>query len=276
MNLSVAISPCPNDTFSFAGLINKQVCNNQLKCTYHLADIEALNKSAINNEFDIVKISFHTYPYIADTYEILPVGSALGYKNGPLLISKNKIYPDEVKDLKIAIPGKLTTAYLLLKIFYDNPINTNEYIFSDIISAVMDNECDAGLLIHESRFTYNIHNLKLISDIGETWHNKTTLPLPLGCIVIKRTISKNIKNIFTKCLLNSILHAKKSPSEYKNFIQKNAQELSWEVALKHINTYVNEFTLDLGDTGKKAITKLFNIAESNMSIPKIKTNMFFD
>src|SRR3972149_12216781 len=169
MKLKIGFSPCPNDTFMFDALVNKKINTGRFDFEIWIRDVEQLNKMAFKGELDVTKISYHAYAYISHNYQLLTSGSALGKGNGPLLISKVKIYPGEVDNLKIAIPGRSTTANLLLGIAYPNVQNKREYVFSDIEDAVLSNEVDAGLIIHENRFSCREKGLKKIVDLGEFW-----------------------------------------------------------------------------------------------------------
>jgi len=241
-----------------------------------MKDIEVLNQMTARNETDISKISFASYPFIARDYEILNSGSALGYKNGPILVSRKKIYPDEINDLKIAIPGKLTTANLLLEIIFPEAKNKKIFLFSDIEDAVMDNECDAGLIIHENRFTYEKKGLKQVVDLGEMWENEFQMPIPLGCIVVKRTIPYKQKKSFEKALSDSIDLAYKDSTPIWQFIKKNAVGLDDVVIQSHIELYVNDFSRDLGDKGREAIRLLFRKGAERGILPEVAEDIFLE
>lgn len=241
-----------------------------------MKDIEVLNTLASEHQVNISKISFATYPFIAHEYQILNSGSALGYKNGPLLVSRHKIYPDEVKDLHIAIPGKLTTANLLLEILFPGIKKKTTFLFSDIENVVMDGECDAGLLIHENRFTYQKKGLLKIADLGELWEEAYDSPVPLGGIVIKRDIPDQQKKAFEKALSASISMAFKDPGPIWPFIKKNAQEMEDEVIQAHIDLYVNEFSIDLGAKGKKAIRTMLQKGAERGILPQLPEDIFLE
>jgi len=268
MKLSLGFSPCPNDTYIFDALVNKRIELNKYDFDIEISDVEKLNQQALENNLDITKLSFATYAHVSEKYQILPYGAALGFGNGPLLISKRKIYPDEVPFVKIAIPGAFTTAFLLLKIFWPDSKQIKEYIFSDIEEVVLSGEADAGLIIHETRFTYKKRGLLKISDLGEMWENKTSLPLPLGGIAIKRSLSDKVKNDIGILLKNSLEYANRFPDASLEFIRKNAQETSADITKQHIKLYVNKYSLDLGEEGKKAILHLLNQGFEKNIIPK--------
>jgi len=272
--LSLAFSTCPNDTFIFDALVHKKINTEGLDFDVILGDVEELNKLAFKGDVDITKLSYHAYAYISDNYKLLNSGSALGYKNGPLLISKHKIFPDELNDIKIAIPGKNTTANLLLSIAYPQAKNTKEYLFSDIEEVVLSGEVDAGLIIHENRFTYAEKGLNKIIDLGEFWEEKTKLPIPLGGIVVNRALSSEIQKKVDRVLKRSIEYAFANPKSAYNYIKQFAQEMDEEVMYNHIKLYVNDFTKDLGTEGKKAIETLYDIAKKEKVITGIAEDIF--
>jgi len=274
MKLSLAFSTCPNDTFIFDALVHKKIDTEGLDFDVILGDVEELNKLAFKGDVDITKLSYHAYAYISDNYKLLNSGSALGYKNGPLLISKHKIFPDELNDIKIAIPGKNTTANLLLSIAYPQAKNKKEYLFSDIEEAVLSSEVDAGLIIHENRFTYAEKGLNKIIDLGEFWEEKTKLPIPLGGIVVNRNLSIEIQKKVDRVLKRSIEYAFANPKSAYNYIKQFAQEMDEEVMYNHIKLYVNDFTKELGTEGKKAIETLYDIAKKEKVITGIAEDIF--
>lgn len=256
MNLKLAISSCPNDTFMFDAIINKKIDTKDYKFDLHIADVEQLNKMAFNSESDISKISFHSFFKVQESYQLLNSGAALGKNCGPLIISKRKIYPDELSDCKLAIPGENTTANLLMQIFFPKTVNKKAYLFSDIEEVVLTNECDAGLVIHETRFTYEKRGLKLVADLGNVWEKNFSLPIPLGGIAIKRQLPENIKSDINNILKSSIEYAFANPSSAMNFMKHHAVELDEEIINKHVALYVNNYSLNLGIEGKKAVEKL--------------------
>ena len=276
MILKLGFSTCPNDTFIFEAMVNHKVDCEGLQFDLHLADVEELNHEALNNILDITKVSYHAYAYVAQNYLILDSGSALGKNNGPILISKKKIYADEINNLKIAIPGKMTTANLLLSIAYPEAKNKIEYLFSDIEEVVNSNEVDAGLIIHESRFTYEKKGLRKIVDLGEFWEHKTKSTIPLGGIIANRRLTNDTIFKINRVLKRSIEFAFKNPHESVNFIRKYAQEIDEQVMFKHIELYVNNFTLELGEEGKKSIKNLFQYAQNLKLIPSLPEKIFIN
>jgi len=276
MKLTLGFSTCPNDTFIFDAAVHNKIDTEGIEFDLVLADVEELNKKAFDGEIDITKLSYHAYAYASRNYVLLNSGSALGNNNGPLLISKRKIYPDEINDLKIAIPGKYTTANLLLGIAFPQVDNKIPYLFSDIETALLDNEIDAGLIIHENRFTYEEKGLKKIIDLGEYWENLTKMPIPLGGIVINRKHDKELQLKVSNIIKRSIEYAYKNPVSSLNYIKQYAQEMDAQVMKKHIELYVNNFSLDLGEQGKLAIKILYNEASKRDLIPEILDNIFIE
>ncbi len=259
--LNIAFSTCPNDTFMFDALVNRRLKSLNFSVEVQLADIEELNRLTMAGEPDISKVSYAAYPAISDKYQLLSAGSALGYKNGPLIISKRKIYSDELVDVKMAIPGKMTTANFLLSILFPEVKNKSEYLFSDIEEAVLSNEIDAGLVIHETRFIYKNKGLKLVSDLGELWEEKFNLPIPLGGIVVKRDFPEEVKLDIQKTISESIQFAFNNRNASLQYIKEYAQELDNKVINQHIDLYVNDFSVDLGEEGRKAVELLFSKGE---------------
>jgi 1,4-dihydroxy-6-naphthoate synthase len=261
MKLTLGFSPCPNDTFIFEALVHGRIDTEGLEFDWFLADVEELNRKAIEGSVDITKMSFHAYARTAEKYLILDAGSALGRSNGPLVISKKKLLPRELDDALIAIPGRLTTANLLFSIFWPKATRKREYLFSDIPEALLSGEADAGLIIHETRFTYRAMGLSLVADTGAMWEEMTGLPVPLGCIVVNRNIDKATAAKVDRAIRRSIGYARMSPGESVEFIRKHARETDSEVTREHIKLYVNDFSLSHGEEGRRAIERLFAEAQ---------------
>jgi 1,4-dihydroxy-6-naphthoate synthase len=276
MKLTLGFSTCPNDTFIFDAMVHGRVDTEELQFELIMSDVEELNKLAFAGEIDVTKLSYHAFAYITDKYQLLTSGSALGYKNGPLLISKHKIYPDEINDLRIAVPGKYTTANLLLSIAYPNVKEKKEYLFSDIEEAVLSGEMDAGLIIHENRFTYQAKGLKKIIDLGEYWETLTGKPIPLGGIVVNRKLSGNIRKKINRVMKRSVEFAFANPNASYPFVKQYAQEMDDEVMRSHIELYVNDFTRDLGTEGRTSIETLYSEAIKHGVIQKIGQDLFVE
>ncbi len=277
MDLILSISPCPNDTYIFDALLNDRIEKYNYKFISHIADVEELNKAAKDGLPDITKISFFAYFQVADKYQILNAGSALGKNCGPLLVSKRKIYPDEIPYCKIAIPGKNTTAFLLLNILFPELRSTEffyEFLFSDIEDVVQSEECDVGLVIHETRFTYKKKGLKLISDLGILWENKYNLPLPLGGIAVKRNLKESVKKDIDKIVFSSIDFAFKNPAKSYDFVKRHSTNKDDDVISQHIELYVNNYSLKLGEEGKNAILKLYEESQKAGFVDTIQNDIF--
>jgi len=274
MKLKLCFSTCPNDTFMFDALVNGRIDTKGLSFDILLTDIEELNKLAFKGEGDITKISFNAFAKVSDNYQLLHSGSALGNGVGPLVVSRRVIYPDEISEAKIAIPGLETTANMLFSIAFPNAKNKKVYLFSDIEEAILSNEVDAGLIIHENRFTYEKKGLKKIIDLGEFWETKTKLPIPLGGIAIKRSLPNEIKQKVNSLLRQSIEYAFEDPKESYPFVKQHAQAMEEEVMYKHIQLYVNKYSIDLGLDGKEAIQHLYKKSIELGLIPEIRQEIF--
>jgi 1,4-dihydroxy-6-naphthoate synthase len=274
MKLTLGFSPCPNDTFIFDAMVHGRIDTEGLEFDYFLADVEELNRRAFTGQVDITKMSYHAYAFAASNYLILDSGSAIGRKNGPLLISKRPLDEGKLSDKLIAIPGKYTTANLLFSISWPEASNKKEYLFSDIEAALLNNEVDAGLIIHETRFTYQKKGLIKIADMGEFWEKLTDLPVPLGAIVVKRTVPDEIALKVNRIVRRSLEYAYKNSMASFDFVVNNAQEMNKNVMNHHIKLFVNEFTLNLGKEGRLAINKLFKVASEMKVIPVIPERIF--
>ena len=274
MKLKLAFSSCPNDTFIFDAMVHGRIDTGGLEFDYVLADVEQLNHMALRAEPDIVKLSYHAYAHVAKDYLILDSGSALGYRNGPLLISKKRLSHDEINSARIAIPGKYTTANLLFSIAWPDAHNKTEYLFSDIERAILDDEVDAGLIIHETRFTYAKKGLIKLADTGENWERLTGLPVPLGAIVVRRDLDPEVALAVNRILYESIEYAYTDSLASYHFVSSNAKEMESEVMNSHIRLYVNEFTRHLGIDGKAAVRRFYEIAQEKGAIPPLPERIF--
>jgi 1,4-dihydroxy-6-naphthoate synthase len=274
MKLTLGFSPCPNDTFIFEALVHGRVDTEGVTFDWFLADVEELNRRAMEGTVDVTKMSFHAYAMAASDYLILDSGSALGHNNGPLVVSRRKMYPDELENALIAIPGKYTTANLLFSIFWPGASRKREYIFSDIPEAVMSGEVDAGLIIHETRFTYLSLGLRKVADTGEYWEKMTGMPVPLGGIVVNRGVNEDIAAKVNRSIRRSIEYAWADPSASVDFIRRNAREIDSAVTKEHISLFVNEFSLSLGQEGKAAIERLYSVAHERKVIGAMPERIF--
>lgn len=260
--MTIGFSPCPNDTFIFDAMVNKKIDTENLDIDYVIADIENLNNKALNGVLDMTKLSFQTYFKVKNQYTLLNSGSALGRNCGPVLISKKKYSANELNNLKVAIPGINTTANLLLTIAFPDIHNKLIKLFSDIEDAIISEEADAGVIIHENRFTYQNKGLIKIIDLGEYWEKITGYPLPLGCIAVKKDINVGTQNFVSvlntmeRVMRRSIEFALQNPESSLDFVRTHSQTLSDDVINKHIKLYVNDFTVYLGAEGRNAIDRL--------------------
>jgi 1,4-dihydroxy-6-naphthoate synthase len=263
--LSLAISPCPNDVFIFYALIRNKVNVKDIEFDVHFRDIEELNLGAINQQFDLCKISYALVPEIAKSYTILTAGSALGKGCGPLIISPHQT-PFELQPRhSVVLPGIHTTASALFSHFYPQMKNTSHQLFSTIEPALQRHEFDAGVVIHESRFTYRDKGLSLIADLGDLWENRYHIPIPLGGIIIRKAIDQGIQHQINEAIVKSIEFAWKNQDEALAFCKVHAQETDPDVMMDHIRLYVNDYSLNIGEVGKSAIRKLFKAHQNENS-----------
>ncbi|MCG8326095.1 MAG: 1,4-dihydroxy-6-naphthoate synthase [Chitinophagales bacterium] len=267
MKLSLGFSPCPNDTFIFDAIIHKKVDTEGLEFEPVIEDVEALNQMAFKQELDITKLSFHAFAHLLAHYALLDAGSALGKNVGPLLIAKTNIAQKEFKNKHIAIPGKFTTANFLLSLAFPRANYKTEMLFSDIEQAVLDDKVDAGLIIHENRFTYQDKGLVKLIDLGEYWESTTQMPIPLGGIVVRRSLDTAIQQAVNRVMSRSVAYALDHPESSREYVAQYAQEMDPEVMQQHINLYVNEYTRELGNEGKAAVQRMFDIAMAKGVIP---------
>jgi 1,4-dihydroxy-6-naphthoate synthase len=259
--ISLAFSPCPNDTFIFDAMVHGKVDTEGLTFDYRMEDVETLNHLAIESRMDMLKVSYHAYLYLTGRYFLFDSGSALGSGNGPLLISKNKFTADKLNGLTVAIPGRYTTAHLLLNLMAPNISHKKIKVFNAIEDAILSGEVDAGVIIHENRFTYERKGLLKIADLGEFWEDLTHVPIPLGGIIARKELGDETLGKLNRILHRSVSFAMENPDKVMDFVRRNAQEMEEEVMRKHIALYVNSYTLDLGEEGRNAVKKLIELAK---------------
>lgn len=258
MKLTLGFSPCPNDTFIFDAMVNGHIDTRGLSFDYVMEDVETLNQWAEQGKLDITKLSYSTFLHTVNQYALLHSGSALGKGVGPLLIAREPIPLSEVSKCRIAIPGFNTTANLLLSLAVPDARDKHQVIFSDIEAAVLDGRYDAGLIIHESRFTYAQKGLVKLLDLGDWWENTMNAAIPLGGIVIRRSFDGELCATVDAIIKESLAWSWDRYPQLTTFITDNAQEMQEDVMRKHIELYVNEYTTDLGDEGRSAINTLFS------------------
>ena len=280
MKLTLGFSPCPNDTFIFDALIHHKIDTEGLNFEVFFDDVETLNQKAFRGELDITKLSYHAFAYVTHQYVLLDAGSALGFGVGPMLICKDEKFLDQeylkanIANLKIAIPGKYTTANFLLSLAFPEGKNKKEVLFSEIENQLIKGETDLGLIIHENRFTYQQKGLHKIIDLGDFWEQQTGCAIPLGGIVANRNLPEEIQHKLNRVLKKSVEFAFENPKSGLEFIRSHSQEMSEDVMYKHIDLYVNKYSVDLGEEGRKAIKILFDKALASDVIPKTEKDLF--
>lgn len=264
MLLRLGFSTCPNDTFMFDALVHGRIDTGGYRFAVQLGDIFHLNQLAKAGELDMVKVSYNTYAQVRDRYHLLDAGSALGHNCGPLLISREPISPERLAagDLRVAIPGANTTANLLLGFFAPHLTNKVELIFHEIMPALARGAVDLGVIIHENRFTYQQHGLRLVRDLGEYWERETGLPIPLGAIVARRSLDKAVLADLERLMHASVAHAFAHPEVSRPYVRTHAQEMDPAVMQAHIDLYVNDYSLSLGERGRQAVDKLLATSEA--------------
>lgn len=280
MKISLAYSPCPNDTFAFHAMTHSLVDTEGLEFDLCLKDVQELNEAAFRGEYDVCKLSYHAFFTMADRYLMLNCGSALGFNNGPILVKRaganinfNDTFNKELyENGVVAIPGEQTTAALLLKVAYPKIKNVRPILFSEIEGAILRSEVDAGVLIHEGRFVYREKGLELIRDLGEFWQSTFKSAIPLGGIAVRRDLECASK--VERVLRRSIEYARAHPEASADYVAQNAQELSPQVQRKHVELFVNDYTLDVGSEGKEAVYLMYDkFLELNSGYKKV-TQLF--
>lgn len=275
MTLSLAFSPCPNDTFIFDALVNHKIDTKGFDFNVTLDDVQTLNNQALHQTHQISKISYGVLPLVANNYKLLSSGGALGVGVGPLLISKHNITINS--NTIVALPGENTTAHLLFTLAY--PLHQNKMFmpFHEIENWLLQHPHNAGVIIHENRFTYQSKGLQLVTDLGSNWENKIKAPIPLGGIVVHRSIENNIAKQINELIQNSIDYAWQQYPNLSNYVQQHAQEMSIDVMKKHIDLYVNSFSKDLKDDGKAAVLKLLEVYKhQTKNNATITSNLFVE
>ncbi|MEO6229006.1 MAG: 1,4-dihydroxy-6-naphthoate synthase [Ferruginibacter sp.] len=275
MKFSLGFSPCPNDTFIFYALVNKKIDTGDFEFDVALEDVQTLNQWAIEEKLDITKLSYGVLPLVLDKYTVLNSGSALGEGVGPLLIS-NVRFEGAVEDVLIAIPGKHTTAHLLFSLAYPNATKKIFLKYDEIENFVLENK-GLGVIIHENRFTYAEKGLNKIADLGEYWEQKMNVPIPLGGIVIRKDIDLPVQQKIDALIKKSIDYAFSKYPELNDYIRLHAQEMSEAVMRKHIDLYVNNYSINLGEKGKHAIKELLKVYENTSgSQGRIPADIFLE
>lgn len=268
--MRLGFSPCPNDTFIFYAIANKKIDTSGLDFEPLVKDIETLNHLAMKRAVDITKVSSYAFHYLHDDYHFLRSGGAFGRGCGPLLVVRSQVSGVRNSEIKrIAIPGELTTAFLLLKLYLSSTpkpkLQNPNFIampFYEIMGSVRDGKADAGVIIHESRFTYHEYGLAAIVDLGDWWEKETGLPVPLGGIIAKKHLGMNTIRTIEYLIKTSVEYSLQHREEAFVYIKRHSQELSDDVILKHISLYINDYTFDMGDDGEAALNELLKRAET--------------
>ena len=265
--ISIAHSPDSDDAFMFYGLATNKVRVPGYKFSHVLTDIETLNHKAIEEQFyDVTAISFHAYPYLQEHYTLMACGGSVGEGYGPMIVAPRKVSVEDVKRMRIAVPGELTTAYLTLKLFHPE-IQTSTVPFDQIIPAVLAGEFEAGLIIHEGQLTYATDGLAKVLDLGQWWREQTNLPLPLGGNAIRRSLGTEVMHTTTNALRDSIQHALDNREAALEYAMQFARDLDQALANRFVGMYVNERTLNYGEDGRGAIRKLLAMGHERGIIP---------
>ena len=265
--ISAAHSPDSDDAFMFYGLATKKVRSQSVSFKHILSDIETLNQKARAGEYDLTAISYHAYPYVADKYSLMASGSSIGDGYGPLLVALKPMEPEEIKGKKIAIPGKLTTAYLAAKIFEPDFVDV-VVPFDKILEAVQQNTADIGLIIHEAQLTYTRAGFHRILDLGKWWKSKYQLPLPLGANALLRSLPRETQSECCRMMRESIQYALDNHDEALSYALQFARDMDTRLAEKFVGMYVNHYTVDCGEVVPKAAQKLLDLGYEAGLIPK--------
>ena len=273
MTFTLGFSPCPNDTFIFDALVNNKIDTEGLKFETVLEDVQTLNKWALEGKLDITKLSYAVLPLVLEEYILLNSGSALGRGVGPLLISKQQQGIINVDESVIAIPGKNTTAHLLFSLAYPHAKNKVFLRYDEIENFVLENK-GLGVIIHENRFTYQEKGLSKITDLGDFWEQQTGNPIPLGGIVIRREINNKLQQQVDRLIRKSIQFAFANYPQLNDYIREHSQEMSEDVMRKHIDLYVNDYSIDLGETGRKAVEKIIAVYNEINNVTPQPENIF--
>jgi 1,4-dihydroxy-6-naphthoate synthase len=272
--LTLGYSTCPNDTFIFYALAHNLINSSGLAFKIELADVETLNQQARAGVFDISKLSFAAIGHLLDTYGVLGSGSALGRGCGPLVVARPGFNISQIDSAKIAVPGMWTTACMLLGLYLSKKPDAVPMPFDLIMPAVERGDLDFGVIIHEGRFTYKKYGLISLLDLGKWWEEKTSLPIPLGGIAIRRDIAPETAQRVESAIRESTLYGFKHRIETDGYIKKYAREMSSAVIRRHIDLYVNDFTIEIGEQGKEAVEALFEMARSRGILPESKLPVF--
>lgn len=271
MQITLGFSPCPNDTFIFDALVNKKIDTEGLEFSVQLEDVQTLNDWAISGKLDVSKISYGVLPLLLDKYKLLSSGGALGKGVGPLLIALKETtnLQSALPNMQVAIPGKNTTAHLLFSMAFPQATNKTFLIFNQVEDAVLSGAVDAGVIIHENRFTYHDKGLVKLIDLGNYWEEQTHAPIPLGGIVIRKELDMKLQKQVDSLIKKSVEYAFENYPMVTDYVRQHAKEMNEEVMRKHIDLYVNDYSINLGENGKKAVQKLMDVYAQINHLPVI-------
>jgi len=272
---TIGFSPCPNDTFIFDALIHGKIDTEGLQFEPYIADVEELNRRAFEGRIDVTKLSYHAFAHLLHQYKLLDAGSALGNNCGPLLVARKPMSKEALAQARIAIPGRMTTANFLLGLFYPDALNKSEVLFSHIEEEVLSGRYDAGLIIHENRFTYEQKGLVKLADLGELWEQSTGKPIPLGGIVVNRRLHEEVQQKINRALRRSVEYAFANTSDVMPYVRAHAQSMDEAVMLAHINLYVNQYSISLGEEGRAAVLQMFARAHALGLIPAFENDFLW-
>jgi 1,4-dihydroxy-6-naphthoate synthase len=262
--MSLAYSPCPNDTFMFGPIANGLIPSPSIDFDIELHDVQILNERVVEGIYDVSKVSFHAFLHARNEYTLLDAGAALGYGCGPIVVARNQDALNAPETSTIAVPGELTTANLLLHLWSPAIAHRRFMPYDRILPAVLAGDVDAGVIIHESRFTYADTGLFALVDLGAWWEEETRLPIPLGGIVARRSLGPSMAATLSDLIRDSITFSRKHPYLLAPYIRNHAQEISETVLRQHVDMFVNEFSLDIGETGRAAVDRLAEMAKGKV------------
>ncbi len=262
MKYTIGFSPCPNDTFIFDALVNGKIDIGHVEFEVVMEDVETLNRMALAEKLDITKISYGVLSRILPSYKVLTAGGALGIGVGPLLVSKKPVEINTVNEMTIALPGMNTTAHMLFSMAFPEALKKKFMVFSAIEDAVLKGEADAGVIIHENRFTYAQKGLHKLMDLGDYWEKNTHSPIPLGGIVMNRRFDGRIMEQINSLIQQSLQYSKTNYPVLSQFVKQHAQEMEEQVMRQHIDLYVNDYSFDLGQKGRAAVWQMLEVAEN--------------
>lgn len=267
VEITLGYSPCPNDTYIFRALSRGDIQLPGYTVRTELMDVESLNQAAMNREFDVTKLSFYAWLMVAAHYRLLDVGTAMGYGCGPVVVSRRPVALSDLPDCRVALPGKWTTAHLLFRLWEPRAAQRVFTTYDQVLPMVETGRADCAVIIHETRFTYAQAGFRTVVDLGQWWQQETGLPIPLGCIAAKKSLPEAVVEQVAAAIGQSLRAAHADPQACLSYMQENAREMETEVLWRHVHTFVNDFSLSLGESGQRAIETLAQRARSAGVLP---------